>query len=69
MKKITLIAAMIVASTAVMAEETVSYDFSTTNSSDIVHYDNGSYGKSDNVVHYDMREVEKTIQNTSKTER
>ncbi len=68
MKKITLIAAMLVAGSLAMAEDTVSYDFSNTQSSDVVHYDNGSYGNSDDVVQYDVRDEEKTLQNTSKIE-
>ncbi|GEM_PF-2568875 len=68
MKKITLVAALLAAGTIAMAEDTVTYDFSSTKSSDVVHYDNGSYGNSDNVVKYDMRDEENTLQNTSKTE-
>ncbi|MCF6201007.1 MAG: hypothetical protein L3J42_02575 [Hydrogenimonas sp.] len=67
MKKVILAAAMIFAGSVAMAEDVVSYDFSTTQSSDIVQYDSGSYGDSDSVVKYDIREEEKTLQETSKT--
>ncbi|WP_457598907.1 hypothetical protein [Hydrogenimonas sp.] len=68
MKKFALIAALFVAGSVAMAEDTVSYDFSSVGSSDTVHYDSAAASKSDEVVHYDIRENEQTLQNTSKSE-
>ncbi|WP_457592749.1 hypothetical protein [Hydrogenimonas sp.] len=69
MKKFTLFVALFVAGSVAMAEDTVSYDFSSAvGSSDTVHYDTASGQKSTDVVHYDIRENDKTLQNTSKTE-
>jgi len=56
MKKFTLLLGVVAAATFATASETVTYDNTAQKSSDVVHYDNRSYGSSDSVVHYDFRD-------------
>ncbi len=68
MKKVALVAALFVAGSVAMAEDTVSYDFSSAGSSETVHYDTAAASRSDEVVHYDIRDGGQTHQESSKSE-